>query len=73
VCTYPLTAAGVVNTVYTDLAIIDIKQNGFVVRAILEGLTVETLAKKTGAALTISDNLAVIRRGAQGHPVYQPS
>ena len=70
-CTYPLTAAGVVNYVYTDLAIIDVTPKGFVVRAILEGLTVETLAKKTGAALAISDKLAVIRRNAQGDPVYK--
>jgi 3-oxoadipate CoA-transferase beta subunit len=70
-CTYPLTAAGVVNYVYTDLAIIDITPSGFVVRAILEGLTVETLAKKTGAALAISDKLTVIRRNAQGNPVYK--
>jgi 3-oxoadipate CoA-transferase beta subunit len=69
-CTYPLTAAGVVNTIYTDLAIIDVTPNGFVLRAILEGLTVETLAKKTGATLAISDKLAVIRRNAQGDPVY---
>jgi len=70
-CTYPLTAAGVVNYVYTDLAIIDVTPSGFVVRAILEGLTVETLAKKTGATFTISDKLAVIRRNAQGDPVYK--
>ena len=69
-CTYPLTAAGVVNVIYTDLAIIDVAASGFVVRAILEGLTVETLAKKTGASLAISDKLAVIRRNAQGDPVY---
>jgi len=70
-CTYPLTAAGVVNYVYTDLAIIDVTPSGFVVRAILEGLTVETLANKTGATLAISDKLAVIRRNAQGDPVYK--
>jgi 3-oxoadipate CoA-transferase beta subunit len=70
-CTYPLTAAGVVNYVYTDLAIIDVTPSGFVVRAILEGLTVETLEKKTGAALAISDKLTVIRRNAQGNPVYK--
>ena len=70
-CTYPLTAAGVASSVYTDLAIIDVTPSGFVVRAILEGLTVETLAKKTGAALAISDKLALIRRNAQGNPVYK--
>ena len=70
-CTYPLTAAGVVNVIYTDLAIIDVTTSGFVLRAILEGLTVETLAKKTGATLAISDKLTVIRRNAQGDPVYK--
>jgi 3-oxoadipate CoA-transferase beta subunit len=70
-CTYPLTAAGVVNVIYTDLAIIDVTPSGFVLRAILEGLTVETLGKKTGATLAISDKLTVIRRNAQGEPVYK--
>jgi 3-oxoadipate CoA-transferase beta subunit len=70
-CTYPLTAAGVVNSIYTDLAIIDVTPGGFMVRAILEGLTVETLAKKTGATLAISDKLTEIRRNAQGNPVYK--
>lgn len=70
-CNYPLTGAGVVDSVYTDLAIVDVTPEGFVVRAMLEGLTVETLEKKTGAPLSISDNLAVIRRNTQGHPQYK--
>ena len=69
-CTYPLTGAGVVNQVYTDLAIIDIKPEGFVVRAMVEGLTLETLQEKTGAPLHTSDNVATIRRNPQGHPCY---
>ena len=69
-CTYPLTGAGVVNQIYTDLAIIDVTSKGFLLRAILEGLTVETLEKKTGAPLAISDKLAVIRRNPQGNPEY---
>jgi len=70
-CTYPLTAAGVVNHIYTDLAVIDVTPTGFLVRAMLEGLTVETLARKTGAPLAISDKLAMIRRDAQGNPEYK--
>ena len=70
-CTYPLTAAGVVNHIYTDLAVIDVTPAGFLVRAMLEGLTVETLARKTGAPLAISDKLAMIRRDAQGNPEYK--
>ncbi len=69
-CTYPLTGAGVVNQVYTDLAIIDIKPIGFVVRAMVEGMTLEALQEKTGAPLHTADKIAVIRRNPQGHPCY---
>jgi 3-oxoadipate CoA-transferase beta subunit len=69
-CTYPLTGAGVVNQVYTDLAIIDITPEGFEVRAMVEGLSMETLKQKTGAPIKASSKLSVIRRNAQGKPVY---
>lgn len=69
-CTYPLTGAGVVNQVYTDLAIIDVTPAGFEVRAIIEGLSIEALQQKTGAPLKASPKLAVIYRDAQGHPNY---
>jgi 3-oxoacid CoA-transferase B subunit len=69
-CTYPLTGAGVVNQVYTDLAIIDVTPAGFEVRAIIEGLSFEALQQKTGAPLKASAKLAVICRNAQGHPNY---
>lgn len=71
-CTYPLTGAGVVNQIYTDLAIIDIDQHGFKVRAILEGMTLEQLQKKSGAPLRASEKMAVIRRSTEGHPFYSP-
>ena len=69
-CTYPLTGAGVVNQVYTDLAIIDVTPTGFEVRAIIEGLSIEALQQKTGAPLKASAKLAIICRDAQGHPNY---
>lgn len=69
-CTYPLTGAGVVNHVYTDLAIIDVTPDGFEVRAMVEGLSMETLQQKTGAPLKASPKLSIIRRNAQGNPVY---
>ena len=69
-CTYPLTGAGVVNQIYTDLAIIDVTPQGFEVRAMIEGLTMETLQQKTGAPLRASPKLSTIRRNAQGNPVY---
>lgn len=51
-CTLPLTGSGVVSTVYTDLAVIDITPKGLVVRDMALGLTREELQKRTGAALT---------------------
>ena len=69
-CTYPLTGAGVVNQVYTDLAIIDVTPAGFEVRAIVEGLSLEALQEKTGAPLTPATNLKTICRNGQGNPIY---
>ena len=50
-CLYPLTAAGVVKRVYTDLAVLDVTERGFVVREIVPGLDMEALQAKTGARL----------------------
>lgn len=54
-CTYPLTAAGVVDRVYTDLAVIDITESGMVVREMIEGLTRDELQDRTGARLAFAD------------------
>lgn len=70
-CTYPLTGAGVVDHVYTDLAIIDVTAEGFVVRAMIEGITMKELQDRTGAPLTASPTLATIRRDEKGHPFYK--
>jgi 3-oxoadipate CoA-transferase, beta subunit len=50
-CTYPLTALGVVKRVYTNLAVLDVTPDGFAVRDMVEGLTLETLQSVTGASL----------------------
>ena len=72
--TYPPTGLGVVDHVYTDLAIIDVMQQGFVVRAMVEGLTLDALAKCSGAPLLAPganpDRIGIIRRNADGHPAY---
>ena len=52
-CTYPLTAAGVVSRVYTDLAVIDVDQ-GFVVRELRGGDTFGELQARSGAPLRLS-------------------
>jgi 3-oxoacid CoA-transferase B subunit len=50
-CTFPLTAKGVVATVYTDLATIDVKDGQMFVREMSPGLTKSDLISKTGAKL----------------------
>ena len=50
-CTYPLTALGVVKRVYTNLAILDVTSDGFIVRDMVEGLTLDALQKVTDAPL----------------------
>ena len=44
-CTYPLTAVGVVKRVYTNLAVIDVTDDGFAVREMVPGMTLDELQK----------------------------
>ena len=50
-CTYPLTALGAVKRVYTNLAVLDVTGQGFAVREMASGLTLEALQKVTGTPL----------------------
>lgn len=60
-CTMPLTAVGVVKTVVTDMAVMDIVPGiGFVLKEIAPGYTVEDVQKATEAILTISPDLKTI-------------
>jgi 3-oxoadipate CoA-transferase beta subunit len=51
VCSYPLTAKGVVKRVYTDLAVLEVTPEGFAVLDMVPGLTQETLQARTEAPL----------------------
>jgi 3-oxoadipate CoA-transferase, beta subunit len=51
-CTYPLTGLACVDTIVTDLAVIDVKPEGLVLREIAPGWDIEDLRKLTGAPLT---------------------
>jgi len=53
-CSYPLTAAGVVKRVYTNLAVLDVTEQGFVVLDMAPGLTFEALQSRTDAKLHAS-------------------
>ena len=50
-CTYPLTGVGCVDTIYTDLAVIDVTPEGLLVREMAEGLDFESLQTLTAAPL----------------------
>jgi len=50
-CTYPLTGKGVVETIYTDLAIIDVKNEGLFVREMGPNVDFEYLQEHTEAPL----------------------
>ncbi len=54
-CTYPLTASAAVKRVYTDLAVIDVAAEGFVVRDMAPGLTFEALQNATAAPLRLAN------------------
>ncbi len=50
-CSYPLTGKGVVNRIYTNLAIIDVTEKGLFVKEMAPGIDFETLQSKTEAKL----------------------
>ncbi len=55
-CRLPLTGPACVTRIYTDLAVVDVTDKGFVVREILPGLTAEELQAKTEAPLAFADD-----------------
>src|SRR3546814_484084 len=59
-CTYPLTAPRAVRKVFTDLAEIDVTADGLVVRAMVEGLTLDGLQSLTGPKLRLAADCGVL-------------
>ena len=50
-CTYPLTGIGIVNRIYTDLAVIEVTPEGFRVVELNPGVSFEYVAERTAAPL----------------------
>ena len=59
-CTYPLTAPGVVDRIYTNLAVIDVAQDGLMVREMIEGLDFAGLQALTDARLSLAPDWRVM-------------
>ncbi|GAC1593434.1 MAG: CoA transferase subunit B [Acidimicrobiales bacterium] len=59
-CSYPLTAAGVVDRVFTDLAVLDIRPSGFEVAEMVAGLSRDDLQAVTGAPLSYAESVGVL-------------
>jgi len=59
-CALPLTAVRCVSRVYTDLAVVDVTPQGFLVREIVEGMSRDELQAKSGARLAFADGCTVL-------------
>jgi 3-oxoacid CoA-transferase B subunit len=60
-CTYPLTAKGKVNTIITDLAVMEVTSKGLLLKEIAPGITVEQLQAVTEPKLIIAPDLKEIQ------------
>ena len=59
-CTLPLTGVGVVNTIVTDMAVIQVTPKGLLLEETAPGLTAEDVQKATAARLIVSPGLKVM-------------
>jgi 3-oxoacid CoA-transferase subunit B len=56
-CTLPLTGVGVVNTIVTEMAVIQVSSAGLVLEEIAPGLTASDVQKATEASLIVSPHV----------------
>ena len=60
-CTYPLTGLECVDTVITDLAVVDVSPEGLVLREVAPGWRPQDVQKLTGAPLMTKGRVPEIR------------
>jgi 3-oxoacid CoA-transferase subunit B len=56
-CTLPLTGVGVVDTVITELCLIDVTDHGLVIRELRQGVTLEDVQKVTEPTLVVDGDI----------------
>ena len=61
-CTLPLTAAGQVNLIVTEMGVMEITPNGIVLKEINPEFTVEQVQEATSATLIIADDLQPMKQ-----------
>jgi 3-oxoadipate CoA-transferase beta subunit len=59
-CALPLTAVRCVSRVYTDLAVVDVTPQGFLVREMIAGISRDDLQAKSGAPLSFAADCKVL-------------
>jgi 3-oxoadipate CoA-transferase beta subunit len=59
-CSYKVTGIGVVDRIYTDLAVIERNEDGFLVREMIAGLSREELSSRTAAPLGFTADCGVL-------------
>jgi len=64
-CSYPLTAIECVNTIVTDLGVIDVSKEGLTLREVAPGWTAEKVQNLTEARLTVHGVVPEMRMGVQ--------
>jgi 3-oxoacid CoA-transferase subunit B len=57
-CTLPLTGVGVVDTIITELCLIDVTDHGLVIRELRDGVTLEAVQQLTEATLQTEGSIA---------------
>ena len=60
-CTLPLTGVGCVKKIVTNLAVLDVADNSFILRELAPGVTVEEVKAATEGNLIVGENVSVIK------------